>query len=120
RQSAQNFIKLIEFLIDPGDEHGRLFRILDQRSGGVAVARAQARTDGQGAGAIAYRRGCGTSQQLVSDLGHGADYDYRMPAHGYAPGYDGCGPIDCRRVFDRRAAEFHYNKAHAECLMLMS
>ena len=119
-QPAQNLVELIEFLIDPGDERGGVFLILDQRGGGVAMARAQPRTDGQRAGAIALRCSRGGAQQLVGDLGHGADNDHGLPAHGNAAGHDGGGAIDGGRIFHRRAAEFHHYKAHAECPISMS
>ena len=59
-------------------------------------------------------RGAGRgAQQLVSYLGHGADDDYGLLAHGYASGDDGCGALDGGRVFNRRAAKLHDYQAHA-------
>ena len=87
--------------------------VLDQIGGGVAMARAEARTDGQRSGAVALGGCSGGAQQLVSDLGHGADDDDGLLAQGHASGDDGRGAANGRRVFDRRAAKLHDYQAHA-------
>src|ERR1035437_2506042 len=69
-EAAQDFVEGVELPVDQGDEGGGGGWILDQGGGGVAVARAQARTDGQGAGAVADRGSRGGAQELVSNLGH--------------------------------------------------
>src|SRR5579863_4990383 len=77
------------------------------------MAGAQAGTDGEGAGAVAFGS-CGRSaQKLVSNLGHGADDDDGLFAGGDASGDDGGGAVDGGRIFYRGAAEFHDNQAHA-------
>ena len=53
--------------------------------------RAQARTDGEGAGAVALGGAGRGAQQLVSDFGHGADDDDGLLAQGDASGDDGRG-----------------------------
>ena len=87
--------------------------ILDQRGGGVAMPRAQPRTDGQRAGAVAVRGGRSGAQQLVGHLGHGAHHHHGLLALGHASGDDGRGAPDGRRILHRRAAELHHYQAHA-------
>ena len=53
REAAQDFIELVEFLVDQGLQGGGCRRVLYKRGGGVAVARTQPRTDGQSAGLVA-------------------------------------------------------------------
>ncbi len=113
-QPAQNFVERVEFLVDPGDQRGRVFLILHQRARRVAMARAQPRTDGQRAGAVALRCRRGGAQQLVGHLGHGAHYHHGLLALGHAPGHNGRGAPNRRRIFDRRAAELHHYQIHVE------
>ena len=77
------------------------------------MARAEARADGQRAGAVALCGRGGGAQQLVGDLGHGADHHHGLLAQGHAPGDDGRGAANGGRIFDRRAAELHDYQAHA-------
>jgi hypothetical protein len=77
------------------------------------MALAQLRTDLQSGDAVAFLAGGGGAQQRVGYLGHGADNNYRLLAESDAPGDDGRGARDGRRVLDRCAAELHDYKAHA-------
>jgi hypothetical protein len=77
------------------------------------MARAEARTDGQSSDAISLHRGGGGAQQQVGDFGHGADDNYGLLAQGYAPGNNGRGTADGRRILDRCAAKLHYEQTHA-------
>jgi hypothetical protein len=113
RQSAQNLIERIELLVNLFDQGGG---VCDQGRGCVAVARAQPRTDGQRSGAVTLHGSRCGQQQLVGDLGHGADDDYRLLAQRHAPGDDGRSAADGRWILHRCAAEFHYDQVHASFL----
>jgi hypothetical protein len=102
-----------EFLVDEVLQFGDVGGRFDQGEGSVPMAAAQAGTDGQGTGAVA---GCGSScgaQQLVGNLGHGADNNYRALALRDSTGNDGRSAIDGSRVLDRSAAKLHDYQAHA-------
>ena len=113
RKAAQDLIERVELRVDHLDQGGAVGGVLDQRAGRVAMAAAQAFADGQCAGAVACGGCRGSAQQLVSDLGHGADDDYGLLAEGYASGHDGRGAADGGRVLDRGAAKLHHYQAHA-------
>src|SRR5581483_6947468 len=59
--------------------------------------------------AVAGRRGLPHRNQLVGDLGHGAD-DHNGFL-GAAAGDDFRNALDCLRAFDRRTAKFHHDHA---------
>ena len=114
-EAAEDFVERVEFLVDEVAERGSIGRILDQRAGGVAMAGAQAGTDGESAGAVALarrqrQRGASWSVTLAMAL---TTTTVCFPI-GYASGDDGGGAANGGRVFDRGAAKFHDDEAHAE------
>ena len=111
-QAAQDFVERIKLLIDKILQGSGVGRVLDQSASRISMAAAQARTDSECAGAVPGRGGCGGAQQLIGNLGHGADHNHRLLALGNAAGDDCSGAVDGGRVFDRRAAKLHDNQAH--------
>ena len=112
RQAAQNFIEGVELLVDKLTSAA----IGESLTSAAAVSRWRARSRELMASAP-VRSPCdggrGGAQQLVGDLGHGADHHYGLLAQGHASGHDGRGAADGRRVLDRRAAKLHHYQAHA-------
>ena len=84
------------------------------------MVHAQLLADGQSSGAVAFLAGGSGAQKRVGDLGHRADDDHRLLAESDAPGDDGRGAADGRRIFDRGAAKLHNYDAHANFPRLAS
>jgi hypothetical protein len=112
-QTAQDLVKRIELSVYVGNEGSGIGGLFDQGAGGVAMARAEARADGQRTGAIALCGARGGTQQLVSDLGHGGNHDDRLFSHGNASSNDFRGTPNGNRILDRCAAKLHDYQAHA-------
>ena len=70
--------------------------------------------DGQGPVSIPTAGGFTCGQELVGDFGQGTDHHHR-PLPPDSPALDNSGDADDRRsIFDRRTAELHDDRLHAE------
>ena len=118
REAAQNFIQLVELLVDQALQCGCFGWIFYQHASSVAVARTQPRTDGQCAGSVALPGCCSGAKQLVGDLGHRADHNHGLLALGNASGNDFRGSPNGGRILDRRTAKLHHYQVHAIASMV--
>src|SRR3954468_22665736 len=112
-QPAQNLVERIKFLFKVITERRRVAWRLDQGAGRVTMACAQTRADGESARSVTLSGGCSGTKKEVRYLGHGAHDNHGLFTSGHATGDDGSGTVDRGRIFDRCAAEFHHNQAHA-------
>src|SRR5215468_1262423 len=106
RDTTQQLVERVKFSLEFGMKLCE-YACSQQLAGRVVMALTQCTREFQCLFALARARCIGSGQKLIGNFGHRTDHQNRSV--GTFVFYDGCDAVDCCGVFDRGAAELHYD-----------